>query len=110
MNKFHQPSQINLVDDGNDTQPPFKRQVEIRYRLRLHTLTRIHDQQRALASSQRARHLVVEINMAGRVDQIEQVALALVLIEERGSVCANGDAALLLHLQAVEHLPGCVFV
>ena len=62
---------------GDDRQIVFERQVDIRHRLRLDALRRIDDQQRAFAGGQRAADLVGEVDMAGRVDQVEFVRLAV---------------------------------
>ena len=46
-------------------------------RLRLDALRGVDDQQRALARGQRARDLVGEVDVAGRVDQVQLVGLAV---------------------------------
>jgi hypothetical protein len=67
---------------------------------------RVHDQERALARGQRARHLVGEVHVAGRVDQVERVLVAVARrVEEAHGVGLDGDAALLLEVHRVEDLP-----
>jgi len=51
-------AEINLVDDRDDREIQFRRQMIIRHRLRLHALRRVNHQQRPLARAQAARHLI----------------------------------------------------
>ena len=78
--------QIDLVDDRDDLEVVLDGQVDVGQRLRLDALGRVDHQQRALAGRQRARHLVGEVDVAGRVDQVE-------LVDPRrrrpGSACAR---------------------
>ena len=50
-----------------------EREVQIRERLRFDALRRIDDEDGAFARGKRARHFVREIDMPGRIDQIEFV-------------------------------------
>src|SRR5439155_11737731 len=56
------------------------------------------------ARRQAARHLVVEVDVAGGVDQVELVALAVVFVVDRDRVHLNGDAAFAFEVHVVEHL------
>ena len=67
--------QVDLVDDRNDLEVVLDRQVGVGQRLRLDALRRVDQQQRALAGGQRARDLVREVDVAGRVDQVQDVGL-----------------------------------
>ncbi len=69
--------QVDLVDDGDDRQVVLEGGVEVGQRLRLHALCGVDDQQGALAGHQRARDLVGEVDVAGRVDQVELVLEAV---------------------------------
>ena len=55
----------------------FDRQVDVGQRLRLDALRGVDDQHRALAGGQRARHLVVKVDVPGRVDEVQLVGLAV---------------------------------
>ena len=70
--------QVDLVDDRDDFQIVVQRQVGVGERLRLHALRGVHHQQRAFAGLQAARDLVGEIDVAGRIDQVELVQVAVV--------------------------------
>ena len=97
--------QVDLVDDGNDLQPVIDRDVGVGQRLRFDALRRVHHQQRAFARGQRARDFVAEVHVAGRVDQVELIGLAVLRrIHHAHRVRLDGDAALALQVHGVEHL------
>src|SRR5205814_1217616 len=56
------------------------------------------------ARGEAARHLVAEIDVARRVDQVQLVLLSLVGVVDRDRVHLDGDAALALQVHAVEQL------
>src|SRR5581483_8586101 len=91
---------------GDQLEPGVDGQVRVGHRLRLHALAGVDHQQRALARSQRPRHLVGEIDVTGGVDQMKLVGLAVVLarIEHADRLGLDRDAALALELHRVEHL------
>ena len=97
--------QVDLVDHRHDLMVVLDRLVDVGERLRLHPLRRVDDQQRALAGGEAAADLIGEIDMAGRVHQVEDVIRAV-----RGAVIEphrlrlDRDPALLLELHIVEHL------
>ena len=99
------PGQVDLVERRDQLEAGVDRQVGVGHRLRLHPLGGVHQQQRAVAGRQRARHLVGEVHVPGRVDQVEAVELAVA----RRVLHAHGlgldrDAALALELHRVEQL------
>ena len=96
---------VDLVDDGNDFEVVVQRQVGVGERLRFDSLRRVHHQQRALARLQAARNFVREVHVAGRVDQVELVQVAVVgRIVQADGVGLDGDAALALEVHRVENL------
>ena len=68
--------QVDLVDDRDDLEVVVDGEVGVGQRLRLDALRRVDEQQRALAGGQRPGDLVAEVDVAGRVDQIQDVLLA----------------------------------
>ena len=82
-----------------------QRQIGVGERLRFHALRRVHHQQRALAGLQAARNFVGEIDVAGRIDQVELIELPVLraIIQAHG-VGFDGDAALALQIHGVQHL------
>ena len=97
--------QVDLVDDRDDLEVVLDGQVRVRERLRFDALRRVHEQQGALTGRQRPRDFVRKIHVAGRIDEIEDVVLAVVgPIGQADGVGLDRDAALALEVHAVEHL------
>ena len=91
--------QIDLVEHRHDLVVVVDRLVDVGERLRLDALAGVDHQQRALAGGEAAVDLIGEIDMAGRVDQVEHVVLAVArpVIEPHG-LRLDGDAALALDI------------
>ena len=66
-----------LLMTGDDLEVVLDGQVDVGQRLGLDALGGVDHQQRAFAGGQRARDLVGEVDVAGRVDQVELVHLAV---------------------------------
>jgi len=85
------------------SRPP--REVRVGQRLGLDALARVDDEQRALAGGQAARHLVGKIDVAGRVDQVQDVGLAVLgPVPQSHRVLLDRDAALALEVHRIEEL------
>ena len=69
--------QIYLVKDRDDLEVAVHRQVDVGHRLGLDPLAGVHHQQRPLAGGQAPRDLVLKVDVAGGVDQVELVGLAV---------------------------------
>ena len=83
----------------------FQRQIDVGQRLRLNALGGVHHQDRAVAGRQRAGHFVGKVHMAGGVDQVQDVGIAVLgLIRHAHGLRLDGDAALTLQIHGVEHL------
>ena len=97
--------QVDLVEDRHDLVIVVERLIDVGQRLRLDALGGVDHQERALAGGERAVHLVGEVDVAGRVDQVEDVvfAVARLVIEPHG-LRLDGDAALALDVHGIEHL------
>ena len=79
--------------------------VGVGERLRLDALRRVHDEHRALARGERAGDLIVEVDVAGGVDQVERVLFPVLRgIENLHGAGLDGDAALALEIHVVEQL------
>ena len=97
--------QIDFVDDRNDFQVVVQGQVGVGEGLGLDALRGVHDQQGAFAGLQAARDFVGEIDVAGGVDEVELVEVAVVgAVVEADGVGLDGDAALALQVHGVEDL------
>ena len=97
--------QVDLVDDRDDLEVVLEGEVDIGQRLRLDALGGVDHQQGAFARGQRARHLVGEVDVAGRIDQVELVHLAVGrAVLHADGLGLDGDALLALEVHGVEHL------
>jgi hypothetical protein len=97
--------QVDLVEHGHHFQALLHRRVAVGDRLRLDALRGVHDQQRALAGGERTRDLVAEVDVAGGVDEVELVGLAVARgVRQRHRLRLDGDPALALDRVGVEHL------
>ena len=97
--------EVALVDYGDNLQIVVDGHVEVRDGLRLYALRGVHDEQRALAGGNRARHLVREVDVSRGVDEVERVLLAVVggVLHLYG-VTLDCYSALALQLHVVKHL------
>ena len=97
--------EVDLVDDGDDFVVVLDRLVDIGERLRLDPLRGIDDQQRALACGEAARNFIGEVDVAGRVHQVELVGLAILRgVIEAHCLGLDGDAALALNVHIIKDL------
>ena len=94
--------QVDLVEHRHDLVAGVDRVIDVGERLRLDALRGIDHQQRALAGGERAVHLIGEIDVPGRVDQVEDVVLAVGrLVAQPDGLRLDGDAALALDVHRV---------
>ena len=97
--------QVDLVDDRDDLEVVLDGEVRVGERLRLDALRRVDEQQRAFAGGERPRHFVREVDVARRVDQVQDVLLArLRRVVQADRVRLDRDAALALEVHGVEDL------
>ena len=96
--------EVDLVDDGHDLVVVLDRLVDVGQGLRLDALRGIDDQQRALARGEAAAHFIGEVDVAGRVHEVELVGHAVLGPLEPHRLGLDGDPALALDLHIVEHL------
>ena len=97
--------QVDLVDHRDQLEPGVDRQVGVGDGLRLDPLRGIDDQQRPLAGGEAARDLVGEVDVAGGVDQVQVVGLAVGgLVLDPHGLRLDRDPALALEVHRVEHL------
>jgi hypothetical protein len=97
--------EIDLVDDGQHLEIVVDGEVGVGERLGLDALGGVDDEHRALAGGEAARDLVVEVDVARRVDEIQDVVLPVVgpVLQAHGAGL-DGDAALALEIHLVEDL------
>ena len=99
--------QVDLVQHRHDLEIGFDRLIGIGQRLRLDALGRVDQQQGTLAGAHRAADLVGEVDVAGRVDQVEDVGQSVLrLVVQPNGLGLDRDAALTLDIHRIEHLRG----
>jgi hypothetical protein len=97
--------QVNLVDDGHDCEILVVGEVRVGDGLRFHALRGVHYQYRALTRGEAARHLVGEVHMPRRVDEVQLVGLAVFGgVRQAHGGHLNRDAPLALQVHRVQHL------
>ncbi len=97
--------QIDLVQHRHDFEIGVDRLIDIGQRLGFHALAGIHHQQRAFAGGQAAADFIGEVDMARRVHEIEDIALAVLgLVGQPHGLGLDGDAAFALDIHGIEHL------
>ncbi len=97
--------QVDLVEDGDDLVVGVDGLVDVGEGLRLDALGGVDDQERALDGAHGAGDLVGEVDVAGRVDEVEGVFEPVGGGElDADGVGLDGDAALALDVHRVEHL------
>ena len=80
-------------------------EVRVRERLRLDALRRVDEQERSFTGRKRSRDLVREIDVARRVDEVQDVLLAILCrVGEPNRVRFDCDAALAFEIHRVEDL------
>jgi hypothetical protein len=98
---------VDFVDDGNDGEVVLRGQKGIRDGLRLDALAGVDDEQSAFAGGQGARDFIGKVHVAGRIDQVELVIVAVLgLVMEADAFGLDGDAALAFEVHRVEDLRG----
>ena len=97
--------EIDFVDDRDDLQVVVHRQVGVGKGLGLDALAGVHHQHRPLAGGQGAAHLVPEVHVAGGVDEVELIPLAVIgVVVEAHRPGLDGDAPLLFQLHVIQNL------
>ena len=82
-----------------------EREIGVRKRLRLYPLRRVYDEHSPLASRERTRYLIIEIDVSRRVDEVERVFLPVLRrIREPDGARLYRNAALALKLHVVQKL------
>ena len=92
--------EVDLVERSDDLEIVFHGQVAVGQGLGLDALGSVDDEHHTLARRQAAADLVAEVDVAGRVDEVQRVALPV----DAHVLGLDGDAALALQIHRVEVL------
>ena len=97
--------QVDLVDHRYDVQVLTHSHYVVGHRLSFHSLGGIHDQQSAFAGGERARDFVGEIDVPGRVQEVELIRFAVLGgVVERHGVAFYRDSTLALQVHGIQDL------
>ena len=96
---------VDLVDDGDDFEIVLEREVHIGDGLCLNPLCRVDNEDCPLAGGKGTTDLVSEVHMAGSVDQVQFVFLAVIrLVDHAYGMRLDRDAAFLFQVHGVQKL------
>ena len=99
--------QVDLVDDRDDREVVLHGEVDIRHGLRLDALGGVDDEEGPLAGGEGAADFVGEIDVTGRVDQVELIFLTVLgVVGHADGTGLDGDALLTLEVHRIKHLVG----
>ena len=90
---------VDLVDDDDRLGPVLERLAQDEPRLRLRAIVRIDDEQHAIDHLHDALDFAAEIGVAGRVDDVDVVAVPI----KRGVLGADGDAFFAFEIHRIHH-------
>ena len=97
--------QVELVQHGDDRELGLFGEHRVDDRLGLDTLAAIDEQHGAFAGLQTLEHLVVEVDVSRRVDQVEEVCVAVGgVVVHRHRARLDGDTPFALEVHVVEQL------
>ncbi len=96
---------IDLVEHRHNLVAVVDGLIHIRKRLRLNALACVHDEKRTLTGCERSVNFIGKVDVAGRVDQVEDVvpSVARPVVEPYG-LCLDCNPALTLDIHRIEHL------
>ena len=97
--------QVDLVEHWNDLEIVVQRQIHVGQGLGFHALAGIHHQQRPFTGLQAAAHLIGEVHVARRIDQVEDVLLPIGRrVIHPGGLKLDRDSPLPLQVHVVQEL------
>jgi hypothetical protein len=97
--------EVDLVEDRDDLEPGVHGEEQVAEGLGLDTLRGVDDEDGALAGREGAGHLVGEVHVARRVDEVELVGHAVPgQVAHPDGVQLDGDPALALEVHRIEQL------
>ena len=97
--------QVDFVQNRHDLVVGLNRGIDVRERLRLYPLGGVHDQQRALNRAHRAANFIGKVDVAGGVDQVEDIILSVVgPIVDTHRVGFDRNSAFALDIHRVQQL------
>ncbi len=97
--------QVDLVNHRNDLEVVLNREIGVGQRLRFDALRRVDQQHGAFARRKRPGHFVGKVDMARRIDEVEDVGLPVSgRVVEAHRVRLDGNTAFTLEIHRIQHL------
>ena len=97
--------EVDFVDDGDDFEAVGDGEVGVGEGLGFDALRGIDDEEGAFAAGEGAGDLVRKVDVAGGVDEVELIGLAVAgLVHHADGVGFDGDAAFAFEIHCVKHL------
>ncbi len=96
--------EVDLVEYGYDLQIVLHRQVQVRERLRLDALARVHDEESPLTRRYSPRDLVSEVDVPRGVYEVQRPLAIVAVVDNPDSLGLDGNAALPLDIHRVQDL------
>ena len=97
--------QVDFIDNGYNLQARVHREIGVGQGLRFNALGGIHHKDRALAGGQGTGNLIIEIHMAGGIDEVEYIILSVTGgIDQSDGMGLDGDASFPLQIHVVQEL------
>ncbi len=97
--------EVDFVDDGDDFEVIFHREIKVSDGLRLHALGCIDEQQDTFAGGQSAGYFVGEVDVSRGIDQVEDVVVSIVgAVGQRDRLAFDRNAAFALDIEVIEYL------
>ena len=96
---------IDLIDDRHDLKVVIECKIYVGERLCLDALRCVNDENRSLARGERTGNFIVKVNMAGGVDEVEDVFFPVFCtVNGADRLCLDRDAAFPLEVHIVKDL------
>ena len=95
---------VDLVQHRHDGQVVTHGEEGVGHGLSLNSLRRIDQQDRPLAGRQAARNLIMKVHVAGSVDQVQFIHLAVERVIDRHGPGLDGNPTLALEIHVIEQL------
>ena len=96
---------IAFIDNRNNLKVVFNCHIQIRDRLRLHSLRSIDNQQCPFTCSNRTRHLIRKVHVSRSINQVKDILLPLISIFHLDRMALDSDPSFFFQIHIIKHLP-----
>ena len=96
---------IAFIDNRNNLKVVFNGHIQIRDRLRLHSLRSIDNQQCPFTCSDRTWHLIRKVHVSRSINQVKDILLPLISIFHLDRMALDSDPSFFFQIHIIKHLP-----